>query len=150
MIYTEMYGRLGNQFFRYAAARALQIRYYPQEKLSFSFEQINEAAKNDSSFYNVLEDFNVAEYSVYPKNGKVIFNESSVKQKLYCIPYYIGMRKISPEQMNEQVEYERRWHKQLERNGVYWFRRGGGACNVAKVRTNSSRAVLKIRSISMT
>lgn len=82
MIYTEMYGRLGNQFFRYAAARALQIKYYPEEELIFSFEQINEAGKSDRSFFNVLDDFNVTNYSVYPKSGKVIFNESSIKQKL--------------------------------------------------------------------
>lgn len=40
-------------------------------------------------------------------------------------PYYIGMRKILPEQMDEQVKYEQKWHKQLEQNGIYWFRRGG-------------------------
>lgn len=37
MIYTEMYGRLGNQFFRYVATRALQIKYYLQEDLTLSF-----------------------------------------------------------------------------------------------------------------
>ncbi len=125
MIYTEMYGRLGNQFFRYAAARALQMKYYPKDELVFSFEQIDEVGKTDPSFYNVLDDFNVYKYSTYPKTGKVIFNESSLKQKLYCIPYYLGMHKILPEQMNEQVEYEKKWHKQLEQNGIYWFRRGG-------------------------
>lgn len=125
MIYVEMYGRLGNQFFRYAAARALQIRYYPQDKLEISFQQVNDAGKTDKSFYNVLNDFNVANYSVYQKGGKVIFNESSLKQKLLCIPYYIGMKKIAPEQMNEQVRYEEKWHRILEKNGIYWFRRGG-------------------------
>lgn len=126
MIYVEMYGRLGNQFFRYAAARALQIRYYPQDKLEISFQQVNDAGKTDKSFYNVLNDFNVANYSVYQKGGKVIFNESSLKQKLLCIPYYIGMKKIAPEQMNEQVRYEEKWHRILEKNGIYWFRRRGG------------------------
>ena len=70
MIYTEMYGRLGNQFFRYAATRALQIKYYPHDELVFSFDQIDEAGKVDPSFYNVLEDFNVCNYNVYPKKGK--------------------------------------------------------------------------------
>lgn len=125
MIYTEMYGRLGNQFFRYAATRALQIKYYPHDELVFSFDQIDEAGKVDPSFYNVLEDFNVCNYNVYPKKGKVIFNESSIQQKLYCILYYIGMRRIMPEQMNEQVEYEEKWHRSLEKKGIYWFRRGG-------------------------
>ena len=26
--------------------------------------------------------------------------------------------------MNEQVEYEEKWHKSLEKKGIYWFRRG--------------------------
>ena len=96
MIYTEMYGRLGNQFFRYAVTRALQIKYYPNEEMVFSFDQINQAGKTDQSFYNVLDDFNVSNYSVYKKNGKVIFNESSIRQKFYCIPYYLGMININP------------------------------------------------------
>lgn len=125
MIYTEMYGRLGNQFFRYAVTRALQIKYYPNEEMVFSFDQINQAGKTDQSFYNVLDDFNVSNYSVYKKNGKVIFNESSIRQKFYCIPYYLGMINIKPEQMNKQVEYEKKWHKKLEKIGIYWFRRGG-------------------------
>lgn len=84
----------------------------------FSFDQINAAGKSDQSFYNVLDDFNTCKYSIYPKTGKVIFNESSIKQKFYCIPYYLGMRKILPGQMNEQVEYENKWHERLERNVI--------------------------------
>lgn len=125
MIYLEMYGRLGNQFFRYATARALQEKYYPDEKLVINFCQIDKAHEDDESFYNVLDDFRVNDYEVYSKKGKVIFNESNLKQKLVCLPYYIGMRKIRPEKMIEQVEYERNWLKKLEKNGVYWFRRGG-------------------------
>lgn len=124
MIYTEMYGRLGNQFFRYAVSRALQLKYYPQDELIFNFEQVNEAGKLDQSFYNVLDDFNVCQYTVYQKRGKVIFNESNIKQKICCVPYYMGMRKILPEQMKKQIEYEQKWHTYLEHQGIYWFRRG--------------------------
>lgn len=125
MIYLEMYGRLGNQFFRYATARMLQLKYYPKDKIEISFEQVNAAGEKDKSFYNVLEDFNIPEYSIYSKHGKVIFNESSMKQKILCVPYYMGMKKILPEQMKKQVEYEKKWYKTLGKNGIYWFRRGG-------------------------
>lgn len=76
----DIYGnvwKIGNQFFRYAAARALQIKYYPEEELVFSFDQINEAGKSDQSFYNVLDDFNVCKYSTYPKKGKVILTRAA-------------------------------------------------------------------------
>lgn len=42
MIYTEMYGRLGNQLVRYLVARTQQIKYYPEDEIVFSFDQINE------------------------------------------------------------------------------------------------------------
>lgn len=125
MIYLEMYGRLGNQFFRYATARALQMKYYPDEELSINFQQINEANKRDISWYNVLSDFNVHDYQIYNKGGKVIFDESSLKQKMVCILYYLGMRKIDQEKMLCQVEYEKKWQSVLSNIGVYWFRRGG-------------------------
>ena len=70
MIYVEMYGRLGNQFFRYAAARAIQKRYYPNENLVLSFNQIYEEAKRDVTFYNTLQDYNVVPYTEYQKKER--------------------------------------------------------------------------------
>lgn len=125
MIYLEMYGRLGNQFFRYAAARAVQIKYYPDEPIVINFAQIEQAAKEDASFCNVLDDFNIVDYKKYIREGKPLFKETSVKQKAICIPYYLGLRKFQPEQMNEIVIYERKWLKLLNPMGIYWFRRGG-------------------------
>lgn len=119
-----MYGRLGNQFFRYAAARSLQLSLYPNEELVINFQQVNDAATLDETFYNVLDDYCVAPYQRYQKKGKVIFNESSLEQKVICIPYYLGMRRIKTREMNDEVTYEKKWHKKLCRYGVYWFRRG--------------------------
>ena len=81
-----MYGRLGNQFFRYAATRALQIKYYPHDELVFSFDQIDEAGKVDPSFYNVLEDFNVCNYNVYPKKVRS-FLTKAVSSRSYIVFY---------------------------------------------------------------
>lgn len=124
MIYTEMYGRLGNQFFRYAVSRMLQVKYYPEESLCFNFQQVYDMNAKDSTFYNVLDDFNVTNYSIYLNEGKVLLKESNFKQKLLCAVYYLGMKNILPHQMNKQVKYEEKWHKILEKNGIYWFRRG--------------------------
>lgn len=124
MIYLEMYGRLGNQFFRYAVARAMQLELYPGEKVVINFQQIDDLKKNDPSFYNVLEDFNVADYGIYQKGGKVIFKESSLCQKIVCALYYLQLRKYAPEQMNKLVEFESKWQALLNKFGLYWFRRG--------------------------
>jgi Glycosyl transferase family 11. len=124
MIYLEMHGRLGNQFFRYAAARALQIKYYKNEKLVINFQQINDMNKKDKSFYNVLDDFDVWDYEIYEKGGKVIFNETDFTQKMICAMYYMGMRRYSPEEMNAQLLYEKKWLKKLNKYGLYWLRTG--------------------------
>ena len=124
MIYLEMYGRLGNQLFRYAAARSLQLNYYPEEKLIINFNQVYKLSDHDSSFDNYLKHFNVVSYEEYRKRGKVIFNESFLSQKVVSIPYYLKLRKIRPEEMNKLVNVEKEWHKKLQAKGVYWFRKG--------------------------
>lgn len=121
MIYLQMSGRLGNQFFRYAAARALQIKYYPDEKIVINYQQ---KVNGDSSFYNMLRDYNVQDFEE-DSAGSVLAHYTSLSQKLICFPYLVGMKKIKPEQMNEQVKYEQQWEKLLNKYGVYWFRRGG-------------------------
>lgn len=124
MIYVEMYGRLGNQFFRYAAARSFQLNQFPDDQLVFNFQQITDMQKKDSSFFNVLEDYNLTDCKIWDGNGKVIFRESSLAQKAVLIPYYFGLRKIEPESMNIEVEYEDKWEERLRNKGIYWFRRG--------------------------
>lgn len=123
MIYTELYGRLGNQMFRYAMTRYLQLNFFPNEQICLSYNQINEASKEDSTFYHALEDFNIIDTLIYDKPGKVIFNETSLLQKIFVIPYYLGLRHYTPDQMNELVNYERKWAKILVKLGIYWFRR---------------------------
>lgn len=124
MIYLEMYGRLGNQFFRYAVARAIQLKLYPEEELVINFDQIDNLKKEDSSFYNVLDDFNVSDYQIYSKGGKVIFKESCFIQKIICTLYYLGLRNLGTEQMRVIVAYESKWQQILNKTGLYWFRRG--------------------------
>ncbi len=125
MIYVEMYGRLGNQFFRYAVARAIQKKYYPDEKIVINFTQVNETHKSDPSFYNVLEEYQVAPYEIYPKTGKVIFKETNALQKAICAVYYSQIRGLTPENMNTVVAIEKKWHPILDKFGLYWYRYGG-------------------------
>lgn len=68
MIYLQMSGRLGNQFFRYAAARALQIKFYPDEKIVINYQQ---KVNGDSSFYNMLRDYNIQDFEE-DKAGSVL------------------------------------------------------------------------------
>lgn len=125
MIYLEMYGRLGNQFFRYAAAKALQLRYYPSEDIIINFSQIDEIHKTDPSYYNVLDEYNIGKYEIYPKGGKVLFKETGPLQKLVCISYYQALKKFQTSDMNGMVQLESKWHDKLDKWGLYWYRYGG-------------------------
>ena len=124
MIYLEMYGRCGNQMFRYAAARAMQLKYYPNELMVINFQQIEKAHAVDPTFVNILDDFNVVKYETYKKKGNPLLNETCYIQKIVGGLYYIGLKKFSPEQMNEQYSYQKRWGKVLNWLGLYWFRTG--------------------------
>lgn len=134
MIFVEMYGRLGNQFFRYAAARAIQKKYYPDEKIVINFTQINDIHKIDTSFYNVLEDYNVAPYDVYPKSGKVIFKESGLIQKIVGAFYYFEIKSIETVNMNAMIAVEKKWQPTLDKLGLYWYRRGGKELGYSKLK----------------
>ena len=124
MIYLEMYGRAGNQLFRYATARAIQHKYYPNEEIVINFQQVEEEHKVDSTYINILDDFCVSEYKKYDGKDKPIKKESSFIQKLIGGVYYIGLRKFAPDQMNEQYKYQMKWHKILNWVGIYWYRTG--------------------------
>ncbi len=123
MIYVEMYGRLGNQLFRYVTARVLQIKYYPDEVICISFNQINERAKDDVTWKNELSHLKNY-YIEYHKPGKVIFNETGIRQRLLCAAYYLGLRRFSESNWEKEVEYEGRFFPKLNKKGVYWFRLG--------------------------
>lgn len=124
MIYLEMYGRCGNQMFRYAAARAIQLKYYPDEQLVINFQQIEEEHKVDKTYVNALDDFNVSNYIKYDRKNKPLKNETNLLQKVICVLYYFGLRRFKPDQMTLQHKYQLKWSKILNWAGVYWYRTG--------------------------
>lgn len=130
MIYLEMYGRLGNQMFRYATVRAIQEKFYPNEEITINFNQIKKINKNDDTFYNALNDFCVKDFKIYKKKGKVIFNETNFFQRICCLMYYLGLRRFSTYQMKEQLDYQTKWKKILNFFGIYWYRIG--YCKIEK------------------
>lgn len=123
MIYVEMYGRLGNQMFRYAFARNLQEKY-KNEKLSLNFNQMNNENSLENGWEDSLQHFNVEPYELYDKKGKVIFNETNVTQKILCAMYYKGLRKFNIEQKIEQYRFSIKYMPLLNKNGIFWLREG--------------------------
>jgi hypothetical protein len=80
MIYLQSGGRLGNQFFKYAFARKLQIDR--GDTLTINFPQLNRT-DNTPTWDNQLQYFNIPKDIIFTYNKKrTIFQNGSVKQKI--------------------------------------------------------------------
>ena len=64
VIHAIMSGRLGNQFFKYAFARALQIKYYPDYHINVNFYHLRDTDKSQG-FGNSLKDFRMNDDITY-------------------------------------------------------------------------------------
>lgn len=74
MLFVEMYGRLGNQMFRYAMARSIQLKYYPEDNIIINFNNLKGPnTLVDDSFRNELINFQINEYKIYEKKRKGAF-----------------------------------------------------------------------------
>ena len=64
VIHAIMSGRLGNQLFKYAFARALQVKYYPDYHINVNFYHLRNADK-PQGFGNSLKDFRMNDDITY-------------------------------------------------------------------------------------
>lgn len=119
-IYVEMYGRLGNQMFRYAIARKLQSEFYPDEKLCFNFSNISGSQTNDGSFKDELVNFNTVSYDTYDLKGKVMVNETNLKQKFAFAVARSIIPTYNPKNMNKIQTKLNKVYPLLNKNGIYW------------------------------
>jgi hypothetical protein len=80
MIYLQSGGRLGNQFFKYAFARKLQIER--NDTLTINFPQLNRT-DNTSTWGNQLQYFNVPDDIIFTYDKRrTVFPEGSINQKI--------------------------------------------------------------------
>ena len=57
MISKHIIGRLGNQMFQYAAVRAFQIKYRPNEKIQLDFSEVYK--RDDEDYKEEITNFNI-------------------------------------------------------------------------------------------
>lgn len=119
-----MNGRLGNQLFRYAVARFLQEKYYKNEQICISFNEVDESSKKDPTFTHEILNFNINYDSIYNKKGKLMLNETSLLQKLKVFPYFILSMKINPKDIPSNINLTKKFYNMFPKSGVYWYRYG--------------------------
>lgn len=122
MIHKLMIGRLGNQMFQYATVRAMQLRYYPNDKINLNFKLVYDEGEKEKGFFNQLEDFSLCEHMV---DGKV---QLSLVQGFYFMRYIIGYKLLKKRTKGdyelEKREYEKRIQREMQRNGLFVFNYG--------------------------
>lgn len=89
MIAIEMKGRLGNQMFRYACARRLQIERNAGDELVLGFSSMN-GLDPAQGWKDSLQDFNTAPYR--STDRKIAYSEGSLAQSLALKAYYFDAK----------------------------------------------------------
>ena len=121
MIYLEMHGRLGNQMFQYAAAKALQIE--TNQSIGISFRKVIGAnSEGTVGWNNSLEDFCVGSYSTID-DCKNLFKKLNSLKKILCIIYAVSYK---PYMKNIQrwYQYQLKWCPLLDKFGIRWLANG--------------------------
>ena len=123
MIYVEVKGRCGNQLFRYAFARYVQIKSGDKE-LCFNFQGVYELAHTGKGFVNELKNFNVVSFEEYTKSGKLLMNETNILQKMVCIINTVYLKYLSKYSRQVQADRSKRFVGLANYFGIYWLREG--------------------------
>lgn len=109
MICSYISGRLGNQFFEYAYARALQIARGEKDGLCFNFELVKGAGNAGQGFEDSLKYFKVNQYHVSDKNLVLVFG--TFFQKIIYLLY----------QITNKLHIKLPWGPFLHRNGLLFY-----------------------------
>lgn len=133
MLYVKMRGRLGNQLFRYAVARAYQKRYCPDQELILDWTIIDRRFRKDASFARTLEEFRLPPHqsvSDLQSAGGSLGTSSFQLSRLQALALKLFEKKrqqqlpsfgngVQGEML--RMRFRKRWSMLLERFGIYIF-----------------------------
>lgn len=117
MLCKYIKGRLGNQLFQYAALRAFQEKYFPEESLVLSFQKVEKKAKKEGfSEINSLDHFHT--------KYKIANINLSMKQialiTILSANLFVS-KKINPKSYTKNRDrIERKFQKKLLKNNIVW------------------------------
>lgn len=127
MIKVEMHGRLGNQMFQYATARALQKQV--NQEMVFSFRTVlNENDKEGGTGWgDDLRYLNVKPYKIYKSKYPLLFFKSPVKSVVLSLLYYLNYKPVllkHPYDFQRIYKKQLKWAKFLDKYGIWWLKLG--------------------------
>lgn len=119
MIYVEIKGRAGNQFFRYAYARKVQEERNNKDELKLGFHNMNGRDPNDG-WCDILCDFQVKTYSTENKR-RLVWAFGSPVQKLIAFLYYIEVRIFAKNKRMKRIERTHKWFTVFQKFGLLYL-----------------------------
>lgn len=116
MIGSFLSGRLGNQFFQYAFARALRYARGEHDEMVINFENVVNLGSPEDGFEDSLKYFNILPYKTTRRN--FFLTDTSLRQK-YILLFMMVHRKFSKRNFTEgQI-------LRLDSEGLFLSRGGG-------------------------
>ena len=119
MIFIDLNGRCGDQFFQYAFARKIQIKTKCNQPLQLNFfnQQRWKNKINDNSFRNDLCHFNIVENNSFINETQNIFRFGTKKQKKLLKNYYF-IRRVARRLRLKCIA--KIYQKYIQKNGIYY------------------------------
>lgn len=125
MLNKLVQGRLGNQMFQYAAMRAIQEKYYKDEKINFDFSKVRKLGRKEDGFDNQLNLFSL-NYDKIEFDKKIRIN---LIQKIIFLCYFISYKiikifsNVSNYEKNKE-KFEKKLQKFYNKKGLYLYTYG--------------------------
>lgn len=129
MIYTQMFGRCGNQLFRYAFTKKLEQLY--AEESFFNYHFINNISQKDSSFFDNLSEFQVHYNKI--NEEAIIRKYGSIKQ-IVCYYSYRILEKIILERISKvkKFYFQNKLQRIMNYFGIYNLIQGDSVIGMSK------------------
>ena len=121
MIYVEIHGRLGNQFFQYATARYLQIR--TGQNIVLRFGKVNGSnTEGKEGWENSLRFFRLSSYEVDNRKKSIIFC-MPLHKMIVSLFYALGYRRFKYDLKRTYI-YQLKYIDKMDKLGIWWISNG--------------------------